>query len=188
MNSRTYGSMDHPCYIDSISALFIVYLSFIQIEMYLLYQILYFSIFFINGISSCLAHNPYVAKHYPKFNYYMDCIDYLSIIVPLIFSPFIFTHEYLTLNNRIIIFSINSFYSFIVRMLNYDINLVFVLPVLNLVGILIYYHRIYDPYLLTCTFLALYFKANQKRFLHHTLWHIFGTLMFKFAFEILITM
>ena len=188
MELRTYGSMDHPSYIDSISALFIVYLSFVHIETCLLYQLIYFSIFYINGISSCLAHNPYVAEHYPKFNYYMDCVDYLSIIVALIFSPFIFSSETLTLDNKLLFFFLNSIYASIIRLLNYDVILIFIFPVINLIGILFYYNRLFEPYFIVSTILALFFKINQDIFLFHSLWHIFGTLMFKYAYEIMITM
>ena len=143
--SRTYGSMDMPLWIDSLSALFIVYLAFTYIEMCLLYQIIYFSIFFINGISSCLAHNPYIATHYPEFNYYMDYLDYLSIIIPLIFSPFIFNYEYVSFDIQIYLFCLNSIYAIIVRMNYSNINLVYILPTvfLSIIFFFFIYFSIY---------------------------------------------
>ena len=190
MELRKYGSMDHPCYIDSLSALYIIYLAFLlPIELCLLCQILYFSIFFINGISSCLAHNPYVARNYPRLNYWMDRIDYLSIIIPLIFSPFFFSFDYLSFNYQLIIFGINCISSIIFRLCSKDDNLVYLFPIIFLISILFYYNRIFNNfYLVMSVIIALYSKINQNKFYLHTVWHIFGSLMLKMVFEIVFSM
>ena len=81
--NRKFGSMKYPYYVDSLSALYIVYKAFDLPEFVYWKKIYYFLLFFSNGIFSSLAHSPLIAKRFPKFNYLMDKLDLYSIIVPL---------------------------------------------------------------------------------------------------------
>lgn len=73
-----FGGMAEPNWFDSVSALYIVSRSFRIKSKY--YNVL----FLINGVSSCLAHNPYVATKIPGFQKVMNSTDSLTIWYPFL--------------------------------------------------------------------------------------------------------
>ena len=103
--------------------------------------------------------------------------------------PFFFSFEYIPFNYQLIMFIVNCISCIIFRLCSKDDNLVYLFPIIFLTSILFYYNRIFNNfYLVMSLIIAIYCKINQNKFLLHTVWHIFGSLMLKMVFEIVFSM
>lgn len=175
---RKYGSMDYPDYLDSISALFIIYKAFDFPNINNWKKYYYFILLIINGISSCLAHSPLINKYFPNLNYLMDQIDLYSIAVTLIISPFFASSIPLIIKLFLTLFN----FCFSIKLIQMNLLDVytgfFVYPVITIICIFYYYNQ-FDVYTILITCFALFFKVNQNVKFFHSLWHIFGTIMLR---------
>tara|TARA_Y100000389_G_C17235186_1_gene400199 strand:- start:103 stop:663 length:561 start_codon:yes stop_codon:yes gene_type:complete len=175
---RKYGSMEYPDYVDSLSALYIIYKAFDYPNVQTWKQNYYLFVMLINGISSCLAHSPLIDKYLPKLSYLMDQIDLYSIAITLIISPLFVSP--IPLLVKLILILINFTFSIKLIQLNI-IDLytgIFIYPVITIICIF-YYYKQFDVYTILISCLALFFKLNQKVKFFHSSWHIFGTIMLR---------
>ena len=169
--SFSYGGLKSPSYSESISALYIIFLGF-NIK-----NPFYWMIFIINGLSAFFAHSPYIDTNYPNFRKLSSYIDAVSIYYTLIlyafpinkfFSFFLLLFIDLVFNNKV--------YKFLLKY-----NFLLILPSITkmiMKGALSNY--------LFIILITLFCKLMEDKYIvkslgikYHTLWHIFGTHMFK---------
>lgn len=173
-----HGGLIKPSLSESISAIYIILLSFFIKSKY------YKLIFFLNGLSSSLAHSPYFSKNYPNIQKKMDSLDGITIYYPLFY--WIFQSKNDKKNINLLLLSI--FINFFINIEKYFKNL---FPLSILIMFLKKYKNLnnYSKFIiLTSVFLKI--KENKKitRILGndikaHSLWHIFGAHMFKNLLE-----
>jgi hypothetical protein len=180
-----YGGLDEPSWAESVAALYIVYLgNTINSDYYKL-------IFILNGLSSSLAHSPFISNNNDKFQKQMNSLDSITIWYPLIAKTFLDELE-ISETDRI-----NYLVSILI--LNYLSNNKiekFIYEKLSIIsiGLLIYqtYNK-WDEELIYWTIPAILTKIYEKKKLFkigkekvrvHTLWHIIGSHMFKKIIEL----
>ena len=173
MHFTKFGDMKETNYIDSFTALYIVYIS------YFIKNTFFKFIFIINGLSSFLAHSPYIYYNYPKITYIANYIDTISI-----FYSFIF---YFIKSNRFIIFAIIilidiiSYFKLFYYIIEKKFYFIYLIPLIF--DILINKHI--TSYFFIILILTLIFKYYQEQYIFnknikfHSLFHIFGAHMFK---------
>ena len=169
--SFSYGGLKSPSYSESISALYIIFLG------YKIKNPFYWMIFMINGLSAFLAHSPYIDNNYSKVRKLSSYIDAVSIYYPLI----------------LYIFSINKFFSFFTLLLvdfifncklyKFVLKYNFILILPSIIKIISKGALYKFPFIILITFLSKYMEEKyiikSLGIKYHTIWHIFGTHMFK---------
>ena len=174
-----FGDMNKPNYIDSITALYIIYIGFTIKNSF------FKCIFIINGLSSFLAHNTFIYKNYPKITNLANYVDSVTIFYALLFY-FIKKNRFLYFIIIIIIDLCLSFkvYYYLVKK---KLFLVYLIP---LILDIVFNKKVNNQFILIIiiTLLCKYYQEKSilnKNFKLHSLFHIFGSHMFKNIIELI---
>ena len=178
-----YGGLDKPSWSESLSAFYIVFLGLTIKSSY--YKLL----FILNGLSSSFAHSPMISKNI-ELQKQMNSLDSITIWYPLM-AKTILDKLALSEADRIK-------YLILILFLNFYNNKIglFIYQKLAILSILLVvkqsYHKL-DKEMLLWILSSIVLKVYEKRVILkvgkekiriHTLWHIFGTQMFKKLIEL----
>lgn len=171
--TQHYGSMKRTNIYDSISSLFIVYVGTT------INNAFWKNVFILNGISSTIAHSPYVHNKYPRVNIFFNYMDSITIWYVLLFY---FIPDRYRLYIFILLFVLDYITDYLIylNVVEKKYYLIYVIPIL--VDIFLKNSISYEILLLIAVSIAT--KIYQEKPIVgnikvHTIWHILSPIMFK---------
>lgn len=157
-----YGGMPYPSYQHSFTALIIVFFGY-----FIKNEKLKF-ITYINGLSSFIAHNPFVSNKLPYLQEKSQYIDKNSIFIGFYLTPLLLTNPEP---------NIFLFYYFIHLMIKTLINTEIQIYIFGVMYIIykIYKNNKFTKKLMCFMFLSFLLKISENKSIYiHSLWHLFS--------------